>query len=696
MKELSRRQLEIFKKVLSKEVSSLDDIVILYKLSKRTVYREINTINEYIKEYNLRLKNDGGALVLEGTDNDIEKFKFDVIGYRPSIDADKRRKLILSELLQMKEPVKLEYFAKEYNVTTATISYDIKEIDKWLNKQNVTIVTKPGVGIYVKGDENNIRRAIINFLYDNVETKDLIEFLNKGYNNINKLSEDINDRLLRLIDYDTVLKIEKAIQKLEKSLNYELAESSYMGLTVHLALALKRIKEGEKIKIGNESLYELKKSDEFEFAEMLARFLEEEFDISIPEDEIGYITIHLQGARYRANTEDVNDELLNEILQEMISVAEDEFGTDFKDDMMLLSGLKTHLRPTIFRLRMGLAIRNPLINDIKERYSSLFEKCISIANVIKDKLNVDVPDDEIGYIAMHFGASIARKSDMTKRHNILVVCASGIGTSRMLLSKLQMFPQLNIVDTVSSLRVKDFKDRDDIDLIVSTIPLDIKGKETVIVNPLLLDEDVKKLKDALNTDFIMDFSEKKVKVIGDRYKELEHIAWYGKRIIELCDSLKLKDVYGKNSKAIIDSLLEDFAGNDGINNEKIKQIEDKLLGRESLGKIILPGKGFVIYHCTASDLVEPILVFGKLRSDVKMKNLINEYEIIKTAFLMVAPDGDKMWIEILGDLSVSFIESKDLVKNLNEVDKIDEAKEIVKKALMDKYYDEIKRNLVGD
>ncbi|MGF7397239.1 helix-turn-helix domain-containing protein [Thermoanaerobacterium thermosaccharolyticum] len=56
MKELSGRQLEILKKVMSKEMSSLDDIVANYKLSKRTIYREINAINEYIKDYNLKLK----------------------------------------------------------------------------------------------------------------------------------------------------------------------------------------------------------------------------------------------------------------------------------------------------------------------------------------------------------------------------------------------------------------------------------------------------------------------------------------------------------------------------------------------------------------------------------------------------------------------------------------------------------------
>ncbi|SNX53018.1 BglG family transcription antiterminator [Thermoanaerobacterium sp. RBIITD] len=695
MRELSARQLDILKKVMSKEPISIDDIVSKYKLSKRTAYRELNAINDYIKGYGLRLKNMPEALVVEGSDSDIERFNFDVIGYRPNIGANQRRKLILSELLQMKEPVKLEYFAKEYNVTTATISYDIKEIEKWLYKQGVTIITKPGVGVYLIGEESNIRKAIINFLYENVETKDLMEFLNKGYNNLNRLDKDINDRLLRLIDYDTVLKIEKAIQRLERSLEYELAESSYMGLTVHLALALKRIKDGEKIKIGDESLLELKKSDEYKFAKMLARYLEEELDIAIPDDEIGYITIHLQGARYRANTDEINDDFINEIAYEMIKIAEDVFKTDLEYDSILKSGLKTHLRPTIFRLKMGLAIRNPLINDIKERYGLLFDKCKVISNVLKNKLNVEIPDDEVGYIAMHFGAALVRKQDKAKKHNILVVCASGIGTSRMLLSKLQMFPQLNIVDTVSSLRLKDFKNRDDIDLIVSTIPLDNNDKETIVVNPLLLDEDVEKLKKALNTDFIMSFSKKKV--VNDKYNELVHIAEYGKHIIEICNDFALKNVDGVNSKEIIDSLLKDFLEIGYIDAKEIDAIKTKLIGRESLGKIILPGKGFVIYHCTSANLKKPLVICGKLTNDVRMKNLINEYEKINTAFLMVAPENDKIGIEILGDLSVSFIESKDLVEVLNNTNKIDEAKEKVRKALMQKYYDEIKRNLfVGD
>lgn len=692
MNKLSARQMDILSDAMSNVSLSINNIALKNKISKRTVYRELSTINEFINEYNLRLKNNQGNVVLMGSDEDKRRFNFDVIGMLPTFDASQRKKLVLSELLQMKEPIKLEYFANEFGVTTATISYDLIDIKKWLNNQEIEIVTKPGVGVYLKGEESSFRKAIINFLYDNVNTEDLMEFLNQGYIVRNKLDENINDRLLRLIDYDTVLKIEKAIVRLEKHLEFDIAESSYMGLTVHLALAVKRINDGEKIKIGEESLKELKKSDEYKFAKLLSKYLEDELKISIPEDEIGYITIHLQGAKYRANTDDIDDDYVNEIIQNMIKKADEIFDTDLKDDTLLQSGLKAHLRPTIYRLKMGLSIRNPLIDDIKSMYGELFKKCKIISNVLKNALNVEVPDDEIGYLAMHFGASLVRKNDRKKKYNILVVCASGIGTSRMLLSKLKMFPEINVVDTVSSLKVKYYKDKKNIDLIVSTIPLNVKEKKTIVVNPLLLDNDIEKLKSALNTDFVPNYADNII--VKDNYDELVHIANYGKSILNIVDDFILKNSFGTNSEEIIDELLKHYLNTGIIDLNKLNIIKERLLGRESLGKIILPGKGFVIYHCLFSDIRNSLVICGKLQSEIKMKNLANENEKINSAFLMVAPENDKTSIEILGDLSVSFIENEELVNDINNAKNTNDARDKIKRALMQKFYREIKRNLL--
>jgi transcriptional antiterminator, BglG family/PTS system IIB component len=247
-----------------------------------------------------------------------------------------------------------------------------------------------------------------------------------------------------------------------------------MGLLIHLVLVIKRLEAGDKIEINPINLRELKASEEYKYAKLLAENIQKELDIEIPESEIGYITIHLKGARYKDVTKSGIHGDLVEIVYQMIDSAEKIFKVEFRNDETLINGLLTHIQPAVERLLNGLDIRNPLINDIKNKYKDLFDKTKLITRILEEKLNTTIPDDEIGYIAMHFGASMERKNRETKKYNVLAVCASGIGTSRMMLSKLQLFPQLNVIDAVSSMKVEEALKNTNVDLIISTIPLKFK------------------------------------------------------------------------------------------------------------------------------------------------------------------------------------------------------------------------------
>ncbi|MGB9679101.1 MAG: BglG family transcription antiterminator [Thermoanaerobacteraceae bacterium] len=695
MDKLSGRQTKLLKVMLSEKTIDIDDICNAFNISKRTVYREIAVINEFNKKYKLKIISNKKNLIIQGNKTDLEKLKLDMIGYKSEIEAYERKKFILSELLQLKEPVKLEYFGRKFGVSNATISYDIKELGNWLKSQGLTLVTKPGYGVSLEGTENSFRRAIANFLYENVDTNELMDFLKTGYLKKERLDRNIDMRLLNLIDYETVLKIEKAILKLEKEIDYEIAESTYLGLTVHLALALERIKKGEKIKIGENNLTELKNTPEYVFAEKLASYLEHDLNIKIPEDELGYVTVHLLGAKYRAQTQQDFSEDVEQIALKMIEKAQEVFKVNFSKDELLLEGLKSHLGPTLYRLKMGLDIRNPLINDIKAKYSKLFKYSKEIAKVLEDKLyNISIPEDEIGYIAMHFGAAFERMNDNKTKFNIIVVCASGIGTSRMLMSKLKMFPQLNIVDTVSSIKLNNIKEREDIDLIVSTIPLELHDKKVVIVNPLLLDEDIQKLKKALGNEFYVKYIEKdKEKAVNKSVNTL-HIAQYGYNILETCKNVLFGEVIDTSPEKIIDYLLRMFYENRLIVDNQTEKIKKRLIERESMGKIILPTKGFVIFHCTIENLDFPLVAVGKIMKNVLMKNLLGDYEKIKTAFLMIAPEDNITSIEVLGDLSVSLIENSKLVDEINSSRSKEEVSQHIQEALMVKYLEEIKRNIL--
>ena len=53
-------------------------------------------------------------------------------------------------------------------------------------------------------------------------------------------------------------------------------------------------------------LQRLRETDEYAYAQSLAEDIEKNFDVAIPEEEIGYITMHLRGTKLREN-DDLQD-----------------------------------------------------------------------------------------------------------------------------------------------------------------------------------------------------------------------------------------------------------------------------------------------------------------------------------------------------------------------------------------------------
>lgn len=56
----------------------------------------------------------------------------------------------------------------------------------------------------------------------------------------------------------------------------------------------------------------------------------------------------------------------------MIKLIEEEIGMDLIEDERLLIDLSIHLEPAIKRILLGMEIRNPLLEEIKENYSHIF------------------------------------------------------------------------------------------------------------------------------------------------------------------------------------------------------------------------------------------------------------------------------------------------------------------------------------
>lgn len=77
--------------------------------------------------------------------------------------------------------------------------------------------------------------------------------------------------------------------------------------------------------------------------------------------------------------------------------------------------LSDHLHYTIERYREGVVIGNPLLFEIKKFYTDEFEVGLQMAEVIKKELGVALPEDEVGFIALHLVNAEEKTGDMNTR-----------------------------------------------------------------------------------------------------------------------------------------------------------------------------------------------------------------------------------------------------------------------------------------
>jgi mannitol operon transcriptional antiterminator len=678
-------------------IADADDVLTIKEIaenlgvSSRTILREMSKIEKWLESngFNLEKKPGVGLKLRENLERRKElKDLLQMENVQKSYSPEERQLIIISELLRIKEPVKLFYFTSMFNVSPGTITHDLDNIEGWFNKHNLKLIRKPGFGVHVKGKEENFRKAMIDLLYDNLEESQLIQIIS---NNVmdstrdrGKIELNIRNRLLNLIDKDTIAKIEELVHKTEDKIEHKLTDSAYVGLIVHLALAVQRIKNNENITIDKDFLRELRLTKEYNTAQELADDISDAFNIKIPEDEVGYITMHLKGAKIYA-TGKIDDGVviqkfeLIKIVKEMIKVAEKELGYILEYNEKLLLDLVAHLIPTISRLKMNLNIRNPLLEEIKSNYPRIFEISRKSSKILEEYIDVNIPESEIGYIAMHLGAAIEKNySNQHKIYNVIVSCASGIGTSRMLAARLEKeFKNINVIDIVSGMHLKkNWIEKENIDLIISTTEIDDNQIETVTVTPFLLEEDKAKIERKLKEISKI----RKVITKEDNYKNnvssnlknsMETVRQYSEAILQILNNFYYIEGIRVES---IDQLIDIVSTRLFKDKEKSLILSEELREREKLGQTILDKKEIILLHCR-SEVIDS-LKCGFIKLEEKVYSANNK-QPVKVAVVLLAPkNSKKSELDVISEISRALVENEKFVEVLGFGDEAEIYEEI--------------------
>ncbi|MDY0406139.1 BglG family transcription antiterminator [Virgibacillus sp. 179-BFC.A HS] len=589
----------------------------------------------------------------------------------------------MSTLLEADGPVKLFTLANELHVTIATISNDLDQLDAELRPHQLFVNRKRGYGVEIAGNEADKRAAITSMISRFLSPFDYVAMVKENIQHKKTVqpSDTISNRLLGLVDPEKLQEIEDLVRSAKKQLPHDLADSAYVGLVVHLALAMERLQKGDTITFDRDYLQQLENTKEYSIAAKMIRELEKSYQMKIPDDEIGYITMHLLGAKLR-NSEDyfLEDASLDVALKakELIGFVSDYMDLDLTGNNQLLNDLVAHLKPAMYRLERGMNIKNPMTAEIKKNYDDFFE--LIVQGVQKVFPRMDFPDDEIAYLVLHF-ASVILYGEFETGLNVLVLCSTGIGSAKMLATRLkQRIPEIKHVDNKSMF--EDWKkDIDQYDLVLSTIPLN-DFDDYILVSPMLQKEEAHRIKKAIRKQRVTKplskkQDEKTPRPAGQYMRLLKEKQMTLSTVMDILTYFKNDQIDGESVQSILWQLCNKLHENARIANPQA--VLKKLLDREQIGGLGIPDTSMALYHMRSDDVQHPTFIVASLQQKITVKAMDGSKVGMRRVLLLLAPqNASRQTLEAVSFLSGTIVKNKASIK-LFETGSEDEIKQFLAK-----------------
>ncbi|WP_294350916.1 PRD domain-containing protein [uncultured Clostridium sp.] len=205
--------------------------------------------------------------------------------------------------------------------------------------------------------------------------------------------------ILGRVDTNFFAMCEEAIYEVSKLSNKELNENIHISLIDHLFFAVKRIMNNEVIEnpflVEIETLYRT----EFNLAKMIANRVSEFEKINIPDDEVGFIALHVHSALNDGNLS--NTLRTNYLGNTIVEYVEDELNIEIDRKSLDYARFLTHIKFAVQRILSGEQVNNKIGEIVKETYVESYHIAEEVAKIIGNELKVDVKEDEVTFLTIH-------------------------------------------------------------------------------------------------------------------------------------------------------------------------------------------------------------------------------------------------------------------------------------------------------
>lgn len=462
---LSERCKKIIKMLLYRyEFVSLKEIAEETGVSRRSVYYDVCNINEWLEEHGIKeLEIERGKGLLIPVED--KKRIADLLEEKPVDDfyvflPSERVKIIICCVIYSKNPVYIEQLMSTCQVSRNTVFGDLRVVVQQLREYDLELKYEHKQGYRIAGD--TIRARALFFLY------------------FNELSSLFDSGILPFFNREEIHGYLDKLKRLREELSIKYVEGSLLSLAALLPIMNNG---GDELRFPGLKYEEISRTREYH---LVVKYFSE-----LVENEKIYLCLHLLGSRVSVATDEIFDTRANQSVYGITKALVTEFEkiacVNFVNKEELERALFVHINSSLYRYQYGIQIGNPMGEDIIREYPNLFEITRLVSRYLEQMIGMPIPDGEVAYLALHFGAYLTVSRQTTEKLRILIVCVNGISTGNMIKREvMKLLPEAEIVDVVSAVDVMNAQNI--CDLVISTVRMK-SVLPLIVVKPILTDED---------------------------------------------------------------------------------------------------------------------------------------------------------------------------------------------------------------
>ena len=638
---MNARQIFLLEFLLKQhEYLSANQLAEKYGVSTKTVYQDIDKLNDFFDEGELKSRivkvpRKGIKLSADKERKKIHslllvnKHESGVQDFSPEY----RESELIKRLFINQEDLDIYDFAEEMYVTESTVHRDIDKLEKNLGQFNLKIRIKHDQ-LFVDGDEWNIRKALQSYV---------IQAQSLGREG--KIEHFFSEKDIEICN--------EAISRLSQKYHHQFSEEYSCLLLVECLVFKKRTEHNNCLTERTSNLInDLNHLEVYFFSgELLESIINKSFS-EISPYEIEAMAYSLLAYGFSIQSADYIQNIEHQVNELIIKVS-NLLSLDLSKDNHLKLMLSNHISKMIFRLRNQIYITNPALEEIKKQYSSLFNVIWIAIRGLSKYYEINISNEELAFIVIHFQLAIEK---IVKPLNIVVICQNGIATSELIMSKLHKIFDSDAKITNINARELDFYDLSNIDLIISTIALPEVKVPVIEVSPILTKDEIESIRSFYSEHMTDNYTLMRTSLDGRKFN-LESLQTLIKKPSLIRETVKSK-------KECIEKMIREC----DATNRRIKEFKESILERETLGSTSVY-TGVALPHCDPRFVEQSELIVMTLDKPINWgKNNV------KLIILIAVAEND---IPIFKDSLIalySVIENQELMNELVQLENGDEIK----------------------